>query len=71
MTSASFNCVIRISEAMLTYAFRVVCSILSASVLVCSPEARVMLSKKISLVFAIAYYRMFSEILGKTLANSF
>ena len=46
LTSASFICAFRISGALLTYAFRGICSILSASVLICSPEASVMLSSK-------------------------
>ena len=44
LTSPSFIGVFRISGALLTYALRVICSILRASVLICSPEARVMLS---------------------------
>ena len=44
LTSASFICAFRIFGALLTYAFRVICSTLCASVLICSPEARFTLS---------------------------
>ena len=46
LTSASFICAICISGALLKYASRVICSTLSAKVLICSPEARVMISNK-------------------------
>ena len=39
LTSASLICAFRISGALLTYAFRVICPILSANVLICSTEA--------------------------------
>ena len=48
LTSASFICALRISGALLAYAFRVICSILSAIVFMCSPEARGMLSNNSS-----------------------
>ena len=43
LTNASIISALRTSGALLTYAFRLICSILSASVFICSPEARNML----------------------------
>ena len=46
LTSASFICALRISGSLLTHAFEVICSFLSASVFIYSPELRVRLFGK-------------------------